>query len=135
MTATLDEGLFDYLTHRAGLAALIGTRIHPDYFSEDEDLPQFAYSSRTTAPRTRNKGRRRCARQFTDSDIWADTAAEAVAVMKQLCAALDGYRGSSSRTSPIVGVFFDGAGRSRTQHADIQRFNAISRFITRRNWT
>ncbi len=26
-------------------------------------------------------------------DIWADTAAEVMGVMKQMCAALDGYRG------------------------------------------
>jgi hypothetical protein len=34
---TLDEGIFDYLTSHSGLAALIGTRLHPDYFSEDEE--------------------------------------------------------------------------------------------------
>ena len=30
MTATLDEGLFDYLTSHEGLYPLVGKRIHPD---------------------------------------------------------------------------------------------------------
>ncbi len=58
-------------------------------------------------------------------DVWADTAAGAMAVMKQMCAALDGYRGLFLDI-PIVGVLFDGAGRSRDP--DTQTFKVSMRF-------
>jgi hypothetical protein len=44
VTATLGEGLFHQLTTHPRLAALIGTRLHPDWFLEDEVLPAVAYS-------------------------------------------------------------------------------------------
>ena len=50
MTATLDEGIFDHLTSHSGLAALIGTRLHPDYFSEDEELPEGALAPYRFSP-------------------------------------------------------------------------------------
>ena len=125
MTATLDEGLFDHLTSHAGLAALVGTRIHPDYFSEDEELPAMAYSLEDDRSMPTQQGPSALRQAIYRFDIWADTAAETVAVMKQMCAALDGYRGSF-RDLPIVGVFFDGAGRSRDP--DTQTFNVSMRF-------
>jgi len=64
----LDEGLFDHLTTHPGLAALIGTRLHPDYFSEDEELaPRSLTRSRTTARCRRSRGRPHCARPPTGS--------------------------------------------------------------------
>lgn len=125
MTATLDEGLFDHLTHHAGLAALIGTRLHPDYFSEDEQLPAIAYSLEDDRSTQTQQGPSALRQAIYRLDIWADTAAEAMAVMKQLCAALDGYRGFF-KDLPIVGAFFDGAGRSRD--SDTQTFNVSMRF-------
>ena len=125
MTATLDEGLFDHLTSHPGLAALIGTRLHPDYFSEDEELPAIAYSLEDDRSMPTQQGPSALRQAIYRFDIWADTAAETVAVMKQMCAALDGYRGSF-KDIPIVGVFFDGAGRSRDP--DTQTFNVSMRF-------
>jgi hypothetical protein len=124
-TATLDEGVFDYLTSHAGLAALIGTRLHPDYFSEDEELPAIAYSLEDERSMPTQQGPSALRQAIYRFDIWTDTAAEAVGVMKQMCAALDGYRGSF-KDLPIVGVFFDGAGRSRDP--DTQTFNVSMRF-------
>jgi hypothetical protein len=125
MTATLDKGIFDHLTSHSGLAALIGTRMHPDYFSEDEELPAIAYSLEDDRSMHTQQGPSALRQAIYRFDIWADTAAEAIAVMKQMCAALDGYRGSFSDI-PVVGVFFDGAGRSRDP--DTQTFNLSMRF-------
>ena len=111
MTTTLDEGPFDHLTGYAGLAALIGTRLHPDYFSEDEELPAIAYSLEDDRSMHTQQGPSALRQAIYRLDIWTDTAAEAMAVMKQMRAALDGFRGSFKGV-PIVGVFFDGAGRS-----------------------
>ncbi len=125
MTATLDEGIFDHLTSHSGLAALIGTRLHPDYFPEDEELPAVAYSLEDNSSMPTQQGPSALREATYRFDIWADTAAETVAVMKQMCAALDGYRGSF-KDIPVVGVFFDGAGRSRDP--DTQTFNVSMRF-------
>jgi len=122
---TLDEGLFDHLTTHPGLAALIGTRLHPDYFSEDEELPAIAYSLEDDRSMPTQQGPSALRQATYRFDIWADTAAETVAVMKQMCAALDGYRGSF-RDLPMVGVFFDGAGRTRDP--DTQTYNVSMRF-------
>jgi hypothetical protein len=122
---TLDEGLFDHLTSHSGLAALIGTRLHPDYFSEDEELPAMAYSLEDDRSMPTQQGPSALRQATYRFDIWADTAAETVAVMKQMCAALDGCRGSF-KGIPIVGVFFDGAGRTRDP--DTQTFNVSMRF-------
>lgn len=125
MTATLDEGLFDYLTSHAGLSALIGTRIHPDYFSEDEDLPAIAYSLEDDRSMHTQLGPSALRQAIYRFDIWADTVSEVMAVARQMRAALDGYRGSF-KNIPIVGAFFDGAGRSRDP--DTQTFNVSMRF-------
>jgi len=125
MTTSLDEGIFDHLTSHSGLAALIGTRLHPDYFSEDEELPAIAYSLEDDRSMPTQQGPSALRQAIYRFDIWADTAAETVAVMKQMCAAVDGYRGSFNGI-PVVGVFFDGAGRSRDP--DTQTFNVSMRF-------
>jgi hypothetical protein len=124
-TATLDEGLFDYLTHHAGVATLIGTRLHPDYFSEDEELPAIAYSLEDDRSMHTQQGPSALRQAIYRFDIWADTAAEAMAVARQMRVALDGYRGLF-RDIPIVGAFFDGAGRSRDP--DTATFNVSMRF-------
>ena len=125
MTTSLDEGIFDHLTSHSGLAALIGTRLHPDYFSEDEELPAIAYSLEDDRSMPTQQGPSALRQAIYRFDIWADTAAETVAVMKQMCAALDGYRGPF-KGIPVVGVFFDGAGRSRDP--DTQTYNVSMRF-------
>ncbi len=125
MTATLDEGIFDYLTSHSGMSSLIGTRLHPDYFSEDEELPAIAYSLEDERSMPTQQGPSALRQAIYRFDIWAGTAAEVMGVMKQMCAALDGYRGLF-KDVPIVGVFFDGAGRSRDP--DTETFNVSMRF-------
>jgi hypothetical protein len=125
MTATLDEGLFDHLTSHAGLAALVGTRIHPDYFSEDEDLPAIAFSLQDDRSMHTQQGPSALRQAIYRFDIWADTASAAMEVVRQMQAALDGYRGSF-KDVPIVGTFFDGAGRSRDP--DTETVNVSMRF-------
>ncbi len=125
MTTTLDEGIFDHLTTHPGLAALIGTRLHPDYFPEDEELPAVAYSLEDDRSMPTQQGPSALRQATYRFDIWADTAAEAMGVMKHMCEAMDGYRGSF-KDIPVVGMFFDGAGRSRDP--DTQMFNVSMRF-------
>ncbi len=125
MMATLDEGIFDYLTSYSGLAALIGTRLHPDYFSEDEELPAIAYSLEDDRSMATQQGPSALRQAIYRFDIWANSVANVMAVMKQMCAALDGYRGPF-KDIPVVGAFFDGAGRSRDP--DTQTFNVSMRF-------
>ena len=122
---TLDEGLFDHLTGHAGVAALIGTRIHPDYFSEDEELPAIAYSLEDDRSMHTQQGPSTLRQAIYRFDIWADTVSEVMAVVRQMRAALDGFRGSF-KDIPVVGAFFDGAGRSRDP--DTQTFNVSMRF-------
>ena len=122
---TLDEGLFDYLTGHAGVAALVGTRIHPDYFSEDEDLPAIAYSLEDDRSMHTQQGPSALRQAIYRFDIWADTVSEVMAVVRQMRAALDGLRGSF-KGIPIVGAFFDGAGRSRDP--DTETYNVSMRF-------
>ncbi len=125
MTATLDEGLFDHLTSHAGLSARVGTRIHPDYFPEDEQLPAIAYALEDDRSMHTQQGPCGLRLAIYRLDVWADTAAETTEVMRQLCEALDGYRGSF-KDIPVVGAFFDGAGRSRD--ADTEAFCVSMRF-------
>jgi hypothetical protein len=122
---TLDEGLFDHLMGHAGVAALIGKRIHPDYFSEDEELPAIAYSLEDDRSIHTQQGPSALRQAIYRFDIWANTVSEVMAVVRQMRAALDGFRGFF-KDIPVVGVFFDGAGRSRDP--DTQTFNVSMRF-------
>ena len=70
-TATLDEGIFDYLTSHLGLAALIGTRLHPDYFSKDEELPAIAYSPEDVPSRSTNRRSSRTSAPSTKKAQWS----------------------------------------------------------------
>ena len=125
MTATLDEGLFDYLTSHGGLAALVGKRIHPDWFPETEPLPAIAYSLEDDRSVHTQQGASSLREAVYRFDVWADTLAESTAVIRQLRSALDGYRGSFSDV-PVAGVFFDGA--SRMRDPDTEAFNVSMRF-------
>jgi hypothetical protein len=122
---TLDEGLFDHLTSHSGVAALVGTRIHPDYFSEDEPLPAIAYSLEDDRSVHTQQGPSALRQAIYRLDIWADTIRDAMAVVRQVRASLDGYRGSFKEI-PIVGAFFDGGGRSRDP--DTATINVSMRF-------
>ena len=122
---TLDEGLFHHLTTHPGLAALIGTRLHPDYFLEDEALPAVAYSLEDERSCHTLGGPSALRQAIYRFDIWADTVREAMAVARQLRAALDGYRGTFEDV-PVVGALFDGAGRTRDP--DTETFDVSMRF-------
>ena len=125
MTTTLDEGLFDHLTTHAGLSALIGKRIHPDYFPEEEQLPAIAYALEDDRSMHTQQGPSGLRQAIYRLDVWADTVAETTEVMRVLCEALDGYRGTFKEI-PIAGAFFDGAGRTRDP--DMEAFCVSMRF-------
>ncbi len=125
MTATLDEGLFDHLTSHAGLAAIVGTRIHPDYFPEDEPLPAVAYSLEDDRSMHTQQGPTSLRQAVYRFDVWAETVWETAETMRQMRAALDGFRGSF-KDIPVLGAFFDGAGRTRDP--DTEAFCISMRF-------
>jgi hypothetical protein len=92
---------------------------------EDEALPAVAYlleDERSVHTMAGPSALRQAIYRF---DIWADTAAEAMAVARQLLTALDGYRGSF-KDVPIAGALFDGAGRTRDPGTET--FNVSMRF-------
>jgi hypothetical protein len=125
MTTTLDEGLFDHLTSYEGLAALVGKRIHPDWFPETEPLPAIAYSLEDDRSAHTQQGASSLREAVYRFDVWAETLSQTTDVMRQLRAALDGCRGSFGDI-PVAGVFFDGA--SRTRDPDTEAFNVSMRF-------
>jgi hypothetical protein len=125
VTATLDEGLFDHLTSHAGLAAIVGTRVHPDYFTEDEPLPAIAYSLEDDRSMHTQQGPTSLRQAVYRFDVWAETVWETAETMRQMRAALDGFRGRF-KDIPVLGAFFDGAGRTRDP--DTEAFCISMRF-------
>ncbi len=108
-------------TSHAGLSALVATRIHPDYFPEDEELPAIAYAledERSMHTQQWPSALREAVYRF---EAWLET----VGVVRQLRAALDGYRGGF-KDIHVAGAFFDGAGRSRDP--DTESFCVSTRF-------
>jgi hypothetical protein len=105
--------------------ALIGTRLHPDYFSEDEQLPAVAYSLEDDQSMHTQQGPSALRQAVYRFDIWAGTVLETTDVMREMRAALDGFRGNF-KDIPVVGAFFDGAGRTRDP--DTETFCVSARF-------
>ena len=73
----LDECIFDYITKDAGLFALIGTRLYPDFFRQNEPLLAVAYSLEDDQSYETQAGPSALRRALYRFDIWAGTAAAA----------------------------------------------------------
>jgi hypothetical protein len=110
--ADFDEALVDFLLGRPGVAALIGRRIHPDYFPQSEPLPAIAYTLEDDSSQQTQQGPSGMREAIYQINLWADTRKEAMAIARQVRLALDGYRGAF-KSIPILGAFLDSLDRER----------------------
>jgi hypothetical protein len=110
--ADFDEAFVDYLLGCPGIAALVGTRIHPDYFPQSEQLPAMAYTLEDDSSQQTLQGPSGMREAIYQINIWADTRREVMAVTREVRLALDGYRGAF-KGIPILGSFLDSLGRER----------------------
>lgn len=105
--ATLEEGLYSYLSAYAGLTALISTRVYPFKIPQTATLPCMTYQ-RVSTPRfhvmdTSGSGGD-LAFPRIQFDVWAETYTAAKAITDQLRAALNGKRGSIGSGASTVTI-------------------------------
>jgi hypothetical protein len=120
-----DEALVDYLLLRPGIAALIEKRIFPDYFPQNEQLPSIAYTLEDDSSQQTLQGPSGMRAAVYQINIWADARREAMAVVRELRLALDGYRGAF-KDIPIAGAFL--YNMSRERDSDTGAFCVSMRF-------
>ena len=108
----IDEALVDHLLGQAGLTALVATRIYPDYFPQDEQLPAIAYTLEDDSSQHIQQGPSGMREAVYQVNIWADTRREVMAVAREVRSALDGYQGAF-KDIPIPGTFLDSLSRER----------------------
>lgn len=100
---SLEESVVDILTAHAGLTALVSDRVGPAPKPQGSALPAISYlrvSTVATHAHSGGVGLKRTRMQF---DVWATSALSASAVVAQLEAALEHYRGT------VAGVRIDAA--------------------------
>ena len=107
-----DDALVDHLRSQADLAALVGMRIHPDYFPQNEQLPAIAYTLEDEQPEHTLEGPSGMRRAVYQVNVWASSRREAMAVARAAAAALDGFRGAMKDVA-VTGAFLDGMDRER----------------------
>jgi hypothetical protein len=95
--ATLDEGLYTYLSTFAGLTALVSTRVYAFKLPQGATLPAVTFQ-RISTPRslthdTSGVGND-LARPRFQFDAWATTYSSAKAISDQIRAALNGKKGT-----------------------------------------
>jgi hypothetical protein len=110
--ADFDEALVDYLLGQPGIAALIATRMFPDYFPQSEQLPAIAYTLEDDSSQPTLQGPSGMREAVYQISVWADTRREVMAIAREVRSALDGYRGAFKDT-PILGAFLDSLSRER----------------------
>jgi hypothetical protein len=95
--ATLDEGLYTYLSTFAGLTALVSTRVYAFKLPQGATLPAVTFqrisSARSLTHDTSGAGND-LARPRFQIDAWATTYSSAKAISDQIRAALNGKRGT-----------------------------------------
>lgn len=95
--ATLDEGLYTYLSTFAGLTALVSTRVYAYKIPQGATLPAVTFQRISTARSlthdTSGAGGDLSSPRF-QFDAWATTYSSAKAIANQLRAALNGKKGT-----------------------------------------
>jgi hypothetical protein len=107
-----DDALVNHLLSQSGLAALVANRIYPDYFPQSGQLPAVAYTLEDDSSSHMMQGVSRLRRAIYQINVWAETCREAMTVARQICRALDGFRGAFLDI-PGPGAFLDSLGRER----------------------
>ncbi len=106
----LDAGLFSFLCAQEQLAALVGTRVFPDFAGQGEPSPLIVYQLEDYRPELAQAGPTGGGSAVYLLTIWAKTRAEAMELAGLLEACLHGYRGDWNGIR-ITGVTFDGGSR------------------------
>ena len=106
----LEQALYAYLTGHAGLSALVGTRVYPEYLPDAPTYPAVVYqrvSGLASYTHDSAVGAGDFDRARIQFDCWADTYAGVKAVRAQLIAALSAYRGTMGGVGGVTigGVF------------------------------
>lgn len=92
----VEDAIFSRLSGFAGLAALIGTRIHPDTLPQEEPLPAIVYQRISTVHHHTHDGPSKLAAPRFQLTVWAETSKAARAVARQIFLALEGFKGTVS---------------------------------------
>ena len=107
-----DEALVGHLLSQPGLAALVANRIYPDYFPQNGQLPTVAYTLEDESSSRLLQGVSGLRRAIYQINVWIETRREVMTVARQICRALDGFRGAFMDI-PVPGAFLDGLDRER----------------------
>ena len=89
-----DDALVNHLLSQPGLAALVANRIYPDYFPQGGQLPAVAYTLEDDSSGHMMRGASGLRRAIYQINVWAETRREVMVVARQICSALDGFRGA-----------------------------------------
>lgn len=107
-----DEALVGYLLSLEALTALVGDRVYPDYFPQEEQLPAVAYSLESDRSLRTQQGASALREAVYQINVWAETRKQAMTAAGAIREALDGYRGAFGDV-PVAGAFLDGLDRAR----------------------
>ena len=105
-----DDALVNHLLSQPGLAGLVANRIYPDYFPQNGQLSVVAYTLEDDSSDHLIQGASRLHRAIYQINVWAETRREVMTIARQICRALDGYRGAFMDI-PVPGAFLDGLDR------------------------
>lgn len=104
-----ESDLYTALSSRAGLTALVSTRIFPDAIPEGDALPAVVYQRASTAPVTTIGGVTLAEDVRFAITAWAATRASAESVSDQVAAAIAGvgnpYADRSTGYDPECGLY------------------------------
>ena len=104
-----ESDLYTALSGRAGLTALVSTRIFPDAIPEGDALPAVVYQRASTTPVTTIGGVTLAEDVRFAITAWADTRATAESVADQIAAAIAGlgnpYADRSTGYDPECGLY------------------------------
>lgn len=104
--ATLEQGIYSYLTNYAGLTAIIGTRVYAFRIPQSVTMPCLTYQ-RISTPRILThdtSGASNLAYPRFQFDAWADTYEVAKSITDVVRAALNGKTGNIGSGGYIVTI-------------------------------
>lgn len=100
------EAFTAYLNAHAGLSALVGDNIFPDFIPQDEDAPAVVYQQISEIPDYTLQGEQGLKEVIYQFTCYSTTSAAAYSVYKQLRAAFKNYQGSL-QTYYVQAIFIE----------------------------
>lgn len=98
MAAAMETILYSLLAGDAAIAAIVGTRIYPNFIPQDADLPALIYQQISGYRHHTNAGALGLAVPRVQINCWAVTYAAADDLADKVRIKLDGYSGTVSST-------------------------------------